>query len=34
MGQTGIIFAALGIAFLVYITAKGELKTWLSIFGI
>jgi hypothetical protein len=34
MDQTSIIFAALALAFIVYITLNGDLSKWLSIFGI
>lgn len=34
MSQTSIVFGALLLAFLIYITVNGDLKKWLSIFGI
>jgi len=34
MDQTGFIFAALIIAFVVFITDRGELKYYLGVFGI
>jgi hypothetical protein len=34
MSQTSIIFGALVIGFIVFITVKGELKTYLQVFGL
>lgn len=34
MGQTGIIFFALVVGFIVYITIKGELAAYLQTLGI
>lgn len=34
MSQTSIIFAAILVGFIVYVTAKGQLSQYLSILGI
>ncbi len=34
MGQTGVIFFALLIGFLVFITLRGELTSYLKVMGI
>jgi hypothetical protein len=34
VSQTSIVFAALLLAFLVYITLRGDLKTWLGLLGV
>jgi len=34
VGQTGIIFFALLVGFIVYITLKGELTSYLKVLGI
>jgi hypothetical protein len=34
MNQTSVIFAALFVTFLVFITMRGELGQWLEVFGI
>ena len=34
MTQTSVVFGALLLAFLVYITMNGDLKKWLALFGI
>jgi hypothetical protein len=34
VSQTSVLLAGLTIAFLVFITARGDLKQWIGIFGI
>jgi len=34
MPQTSVIFAALFVAFLVFITRRGDLAKWIGIFGL
>jgi hypothetical protein len=34
VSQTGVMFAAVGVAFLIYITARGDLARWLGAFGL
>ncbi len=34
VSQTGVMFAAVGVAFLIYITARGDLAHWLGAFGL
>jgi hypothetical protein len=34
MGQTGVIFFALLIGFIVFITLRGELKAYLQVVGL
>lgn len=34
LSQTSIVFGALLLAYLIYITMNGDLKTWLGYMGI
>lgn len=34
MSQTSVVFGAVMLGFLVYITINGDLKKWLSLLGI
>lgn len=34
MSQTSVVFGALMIAFLIFITIRGDLKEWLGLIGI
>lgn len=34
MSQTGVLFGALLLAFLVFVTMRGDLGKWLGLFGI
>lgn len=32
--QTDVVFGALALGFVIYITVKGDLKKWLSLMGL